>query len=230
MPRDPSALVETASPSGRVRKSAEARRAEIVEEAARIALTGGLERITLRAVAEPLGVRPGLIGHYFPAVDDLVVDAFVFAVTRERDWLFGSADIGAPPLMRMAGFVQRAESPEAFELCRLWLNARHLARFMPRLAAVIDEQETLDRHRMVELIESGVVTGAFTAVDAVAASTRIYLAVDAVGAYSNNAHPFDHPASRHFVADVAGWSLGIDPSSLSADAATLPRVASRTSG
>ncbi|WP_336658651.1 TetR family transcriptional regulator [Leucobacter sp. USHLN153] len=219
-----------------MRKSAEERRAEILSEAARIALGEGLERVTLRAVAEPLGVRPSLIGHYFPAVEDLVVDAFVLAVTGERDWLFGveagagastgvGAGVGAglrardgaeagadqaPPFEQMAGFVRRAESPEALELCRLWLNARHLARFMPRLAHAIDEQETLDRERMVALIERGVAAGSFVTDDPVGASTRIYMAVDAIGVYANNAQPFEHEASRHFVADVAAWSLGVD--------------------
>ncbi|MGW9021531.1 TetR family transcriptional regulator [Leucobacter chromiiresistens] len=200
--------------SNRVRKPAEARRAEIVAEAAAIALRDGLEGVTLRAVAEPLGVRPGLISHYFSAVEGLVVEAFVLAVTAERDWLFGDDDA---PLAQMAGFVRRAESPEAVELCRLWLNARHLARAMPSLATAIDEQETLDRVRMVALIEAGVANGDFAADDPVGASTRIYMAVDALGVYANNAAPFEHPALRHFVSDVAEWSLGLPPRTLQAE-------------
>ena len=206
-------------PAPRVRKPADERRSEILAEASRIALESGLERITLRAVAEPLGVRPGLIGHYFPAVDDLVIGAFVRAVTAERDWLFGATDEAAVvPFAQLAGFVQRAESVEALELCRLWVNARHLARFTPGLARAIDEQEALDRDRMVGLIEAGLARGDFATGDAVGACTRIYMAVDAVAMYANNAAPFDHPSSRHFVSDVAGWSLGVDPRALRAAA------------
>ncbi|MEJ6489434.1 TetR family transcriptional regulator [Leucobacter sp. USCH14] len=197
--------------SSRVRKPAEQRRAEIVAEAAAIALRDGLEGVTLRAVADPLGVRPGLISHYFSAVETLVIEAFVLAVTAERDWLFGDED---EPLVQMSGFVRRAESPEAVELCRLWLNARHLARAIPNLAVAIDEQEALDRVRMVALIEAGIASGAFDTADPVGASTRIYMAVDAIGVYANNAAPFEHPALRHFVSDIAAWSLGIDPRAL----------------
>lgn len=202
-----------ASPS-RTRKPADVRRAEILAAAAAIARRDGLEGVTLRAVAEPLGVRPGLISHYFSAAEALVIEAFVLAVTAERDWLFGEDDA---PLAQMTGFVRRAESAEAVELCRLWLNARHLARAIPSLAVAIDEQEALDRSRMVALIEAGIDCGDFATEDPVGACTRIYMAVDAIGVYANNAEPFEHPAFRHFVADVAEWSLGLSSRTLRAE-------------
>ncbi|MEV8337273.1 TetR family transcriptional regulator [Leucobacter sp. NPDC077196] len=202
-----------ASPS-RTRKPADVRRAEILAAAAAIARRDGLEGVTLRAVAEPLGVRPGLISHYFSAAEALVIEAFVLAVTAERDWLFGEDDA---PLAQMTGFVRRAESAEAVELCRLWLNARHLARAIPSLAVAIDEQEALDRSRMVALIVAGIDCGDFVAEDPVGACTRIYMAVDAIGVYANNAEPFEHPAFRHFVADVAEWSLGLASRTLRAE-------------
>ena len=71
----------------RIRKSPEARRAEIVATAARIALTEGLECVTLRRVAEELTVRPGLISHYFPSAEDLVAEAFSVAALGELDTL-----------------------------------------------------------------------------------------------------------------------------------------------
>lgn len=71
----------------RIRKPPAERRAEIVRTAAAIALAEGLERITLRRIADELGVRPGLIGHYFPAADDLVSEAFTHAATDERESL-----------------------------------------------------------------------------------------------------------------------------------------------
>ncbi|WP_449341177.1 TetR family transcriptional regulator, partial [Streptomyces canarius] len=69
----------------RVRKDPAARRAEIVAAAAAVALTEGLECVTLRRIAEELDVRPGLISHYFPSVEDLVAEAFADAATAEID-------------------------------------------------------------------------------------------------------------------------------------------------
>lgn len=191
----------------RVRKAPDERRAEILEEAARIALDAGLERVTLREVAGGLDVRPGLIGHYFPAVEELVDEAFTLAASRERDRLFVAE--GAPR-HRLAEFVQRVESVEARALGRLWLNARHLARFQPRLAAAIAQQERLDEERLTALIDAGVAAGEFRTSDPAAACIRIWMAVDGLGAYANSPEVFASPAYDGFVADVCRWTLGLD--------------------
>ncbi|MBK0419374.1 TetR/AcrR family transcriptional regulator [Leucobacter sp. CSA1] len=194
----------------RVRKQPEERRAEILAEAARIALEEGLERITLRAVADGLGVRPGLISHYFPAAEDLVVAAFLVAVSGERERLqTGEGE----PLERLAAFVRRIES-ESVDLARLWLNARHLARFTPALADAIEEQEALDRERLISLIDEGCDAGVFEVEDPLAACVRIFMAVDGFGAYANNAAPFEPDAYAHFVTDVSEWALGLSAGAL----------------
>ncbi|MFT4231914.1 MAG: TetR/AcrR family transcriptional regulator [Leucobacter sp.] len=196
--------------AARVRKQPEERRAEILAEASRIALEEGLERITLRAVAERLGVRPGLISHYFPAAEDLVIAAFLGAVSGERERL--QADQGAP-LERLASFVHRAQV-DSVDLSRLWLNARHLARFTPALAAAIEEQEGLDRERMIALIEEGCAAGAFAPADPFAACVRIFMAIDGFGCYANSPEPFEVDAYTNFVADVSEWALGIEQGAL----------------
>ncbi|WP_336991228.1 TetR/AcrR family transcriptional regulator [Leucobacter sp. VD1] len=196
--------------SSRVRKQPEERRAEILTEAARIALEEGLERITLRAVADRLGVRPGLISHYFPAAEDLVAAAFVLAITGEREHLFS---VSGDPLERLVVFVQRMQFEEE-GFSRLWLNARHLARFTPALADAIEEQEGLDRGRLAEVIEAGCADGVFTVEDPFEACVRIFMAVDGFGSYANDPAPFEHAAYVHFVADVCEWALGLTPGTL----------------
>src|SRR4051794_21027519 len=94
--------MESSASEARSRKRPEERREEILSAAAAIALDEGLERITLRAVAGRLGVRPGLISHYFPAAEGLVEEAFVRAATVERERFF--PDEGSP-VQRLAHFV-----------------------------------------------------------------------------------------------------------------------------
>jgi AcrR family transcriptional regulator len=202
-------MVSSASP--RIRKLAQDRRAEILAEAAGIALNDGLERITLRAVADRLGVRPGLITHYFPAAENLVVEAFVQAISEEREELFPD---GGTAVERLAHIIARIESGRAFALSRLWLNARHACRFSPMLAEALDSQEHLDRTRLVALIEDGVQSGDFNVADPFAACIRIFVAIDGVGAYVNNPNPFDYEAFARFVTDVAEWSVGMPSGAL----------------
>jgi AcrR family transcriptional regulator len=197
----------------RTRKRPEERREEILSHAAAIALEEGLERITLRAVADRLGVRAGLITHYFPAAEDLVIDAFARAAVLEREQFFPS---DGAPLQRLGHFVAHIESGASAPLARLWLNARHLSRFSPALNAALEEQDALDRVRLTAIIEDGIASGDFPDADAESACIRIFIAVDGGGSYVNSTADWAHPAHRQVVADVAEWALGLEPRTLRA--------------
>lgn len=207
----------SSAPVVRSRKRPSERRAEIVREAAAVALADGLERITLRAVADRLGVRPGLITHYFPVAEDLVIAAFVQAVADEREAMVPEH---GEPLERLARMVERVEGADGRDIARLWLNARHLCRFTPALSAALVEQEALDRARLLELIEAGVATGEFTG-DPFDACIRIFIAIDGYGAYVNDVGAFEHDAYTRFVTDATEWALGLDPGQLRAAVAEL---------
>ena len=205
----------------RVRKRPEERREEILATAADIALTEGLERITLRAVADRLGVRPGLITHYFPAAEDLVVAAFARAASGEREQLFPEAGTATDRLARLvAGF----ENHDSWDLARLWLNARHLSRFIPALDAAVVEEEALNQAGLVDIIRRGVASGEFADVDPVGACTRIFMAVDGQSSYVNNTRELAGDAYEHFVSDVAEWTLGLEPGALRARSREAPVI------
>ncbi|WP_318152948.1 TetR family transcriptional regulator [Microbacterium helvum] len=190
----------------RIRKRPEERREEILSAAAAIALAEGLERVTLRAVADRLGVRPGLITHYFPAAEDLVAAAFARAAAGERAQLF---PVEGDPLSRLRRFVEVIGGDESRDLSRLWLNARHLSRFSPVLDAAVIEQEERNDAGIGALIEDGVAAGVFTVDDAIRAGVRILMAVDGQSAYVNNTRDDGGAAYRDFVAETAEWTLGL---------------------
>lgn len=197
----------------RVRKHPDERRAEILAAAADIALAEGLERITLRAVAERIGVRPGLITHYYPSAEDLVIAAFVRAAEGERVAVYrpdGSA------LARLAALVRDMEAPSADALSKLWLNARHLSRFTPALAEAVHEQEKLNVASLLAIIDDGIADGTFRCDDPLAACVRILVAIDGHGAYVNDIGGFTHSAYERFVTDTAEWALGLAPGVLAA--------------
>ena len=179
----------------RVRKSPEARRAEIVATAAAIALAEGLECITLRRVAEELAVRPGLINHYFAVAEELVAEAFGAAASAELEELIPA---GRPPdraLADLARFLALTAGERWDAMSRLWLNARHLSRYRPALRDRVRYQEARWRDRL-----SGVIAaGTFRVADPMLAATEILVVLDGLGAHANTDRGGRPPA----VADLA---------------------------
>lgn len=199
--------VTSSTSSPRTRKPPEERREDILACAATIAIEEGLERITLRAVAARLDVRPGLITHYYPVAEDLVVAAFARAAVLEREEFFTT---GGTPLERLARFLRHIEQGRSLPLARLWLNARHLSRFSRALDAELQVQDDLDRERLTAMIEDGIAFGDFPGADAESACIRILIALDGGGSYVNSSVAIEHPAHTRVVADVAEWALGLE--------------------
>lgn len=77
------------APAVRARKSAAERAAEIAAAARAIALDEGLHALTLRAVADRVGVTAPLVAHYRPSMDALVAETFRAIVADEL------AEVGA---------------------------------------------------------------------------------------------------------------------------------------
>lgn len=143
-------------PRKRIRKTPAARRAEIVDAAAAVALAEGLECVTLRRIGEWLGVRPGLISHYFPSADDLVAEAFGSASSAELDSLLPVERAQGTPTLHLGWFFARATGTSYDDISRLWINARHLSRYRPVLRDRVAEQEAAWRERLTDLIRQGV--------------------------------------------------------------------------
>ncbi|MFF3055706.1 TetR/AcrR family transcriptional regulator [Streptomyces sp. NPDC057909] len=169
----------------RIRKSPAARRAEIVDAAATIALTEGLECITLRRIGEQLDVRPGLISHYFPSAEDLVAEAFGSAASTELDTLLPAGRADGTPTQHLARFFAHATGEAYDDISRLWINARHLSRYRPVLRDRVGEQEAAWRGRRESLIREGVEQEEFHTDDPYMTTIQILVVIDGLGAHAN---------------------------------------------
>ncbi|MEV7794432.1 TetR family transcriptional regulator C-terminal domain-containing protein [Streptomyces sp. NPDC087512] len=197
-------------PNKRIRKTPAARRAEIVAAAAGVALTEGLECITLRRIAEELDVRPGLISHYFPAVEDLVAEAYGDAVGAELDELLPADRGGATPTQHLARFFTRTGGAAFDDISRLWLNARHLSRYRPTLRERVAVQEAAWRDRLEALVRDGVELGEFRTEDPMAAAIQILVVLDGLGMLVNSADTDDDPpVVRRMPVTTAERELGL---------------------
>ncbi|MFJ6700612.1 TetR/AcrR family transcriptional regulator [Streptomyces sp. NPDC091272] len=201
-------------PNKRIRRSPAARRAEIVAAASAVALTEGLECITLRRIADELGVRPGLISHYFPAVEDLVAEAYGDAAGSELDCLLPADRADATPTQHLARFFTRASGPAYDDVSRLWLNARHLSRYRPVLRDRVAAQEESWRGRLEGLIREGVERGEFRTESPSATAVHILVVIDGLGAHANTGAP-DRPSGiTHLAVTTAERELGLPTGSL----------------
>jgi len=195
----------------RVRKAPAERRQEIVATAAQVGLTEGLECVTLRRVADELGVQPGLVGHYFPAADHLVAEAFTHATMAELDGLLpdgdgdGGSGGGSDGVATFRRFFGLIASREFDNVSRLWLNARHLSRYRPVLHEHVVAQELLWCRRLEQVIAAG----GFACPDPWAAAVRILVAIDGTSAYVNTSVEHRRAPMADMVRTVAESELGL---------------------
>jgi len=204
-------------PSKRVRKAPAERRHEIVAVASQVGLDEGLECITLRRVADALGVQPGLVGHYFPAADALVAEAFTAATMAELDTLLPERpdcpDDDTPRAV-LRRFFTLTSSAEFDNVSRLWLNARHLSRYRPGLRDQVVAQELLWRGRIEQTITAGTESGDFSCADPRAAALRILVAIDGTSAYINTSADQRGAPIAHLARTVAEAELGLGAGAL----------------
>ncbi|MFI8997306.1 TetR/AcrR family transcriptional regulator [Streptomyces sp. NPDC053542] len=198
----------------RIRKSPADRRAEIVEAAASVALTEGLECITLRRIGEQLGVRPGLISHYFPAVEDLVAEAFGSAASAELDRLIPAERPDGTPTEHLARFFAQATGEAYDDMSRLWINARHLRRYWPVLRDRVGVQEDAWVGRLSGLLRAGVERGEFRTADPEVVAMQILVAIDGLGAYTNAVIDNCPPAVKLMPLTTAERELGLPSGAL----------------
>ena len=140
---------------------AETRRQDVVEAVLRIIAVDGLERASLREVADEAGLAVGSVRHYFAGSDELLTYSFstvVERIVRRLNASLSSVATAAPgsPAQRSAvltllGGLLPLDERSAVETCA-WMAFKNAARIRPFLAAVADQS-----HREVAAVAGQVV-------------------------------------------------------------------------
>ena len=191
------------------RKPPEERRSEILTTASALASAEGLESLTLRRVADELGVYPGLVSHYFQTVDELVVAAFRHAVTTESEECYAAVADEPTPLHRMRKLLPSLIGHERDGVSLLWLDAWSAFRHRPGIAGEVNRQMAIDKERLGELIGKGVAAGQFATADPLAAAARIYAVVDGLAVLAAVGPEVDFTAVYDLVFTNAERELGV---------------------
>ena len=193
----------------RRRKPPDERRAEILTTASALASAEGLESLTLRRVADELGVYPGLVSHYFQTVDELVIAAFRHAVTTESAACYAAVADEPTPLHRLAKLLVSLIGHERDGVSLLWLDAWSAFRHRAGLAVEVNRQMEADKQRLGELIADGVTAGQFDITDPTASAARIYAVIDGLAVLAAVGPDVDYAAVHELVFTNAERELGV---------------------
>ncbi|MFJ5954864.1 TetR/AcrR family transcriptional regulator [Paenarthrobacter sp. NPDC092416] len=123
---------------------AEARRQDVVDAVFRIIASDGLERASLREVADEAGLAVGSVRHYFASSDELLVFSFATVINRivgrlEASLVNVEKEVSGTPeqlsaVLNLLGQVLPLDEELAVDAC-VWMAFRHAARIKPVLAA-----------------------------------------------------------------------------------------------
>jgi AcrR family transcriptional regulator len=140
---------------------ADARRQDVVQAVLRIIAVDGLERASLREVADEAGLAVGSVRHYFEGSEELLAFSFgvvVDRVVRRLEGLLPDVQVAAQSsleqrqaVLTLLGGMLPLDEETAVEACAL-LAFKNAARIRPFLAAEADRS-----HREVAAIVGGVV-------------------------------------------------------------------------
>jgi AcrR family transcriptional regulator len=180
-----------------------------VQAASVLALAEGLESLTLRRVADALGVVPGLVNHYFRSVEDLVAEAFAGAAFGETSAVFSAVEQERSSLQRMRALVRLLVTPDRDDISLLWLDAWQASRQRPALHAEVSRQMLVWQQRVADLISTGVADGVFRCDDPPAAATRIMAVVDGLSVHAAMRSPADYGVVRQMVIDCTERELDL---------------------
>ncbi|HXO08558.1 MAG TPA: TetR family transcriptional regulator [Solirubrobacteraceae bacterium] len=196
------------------RKPPEARRTEIMQTAASIALTDGLDKVTARRVADALGVFPGLINHYFRSADELVAAAFAHAAARETDEVLSYAETAATPVEQIARLLRDWLDSRHDSVSLLWLDAWQASRRRPALLNAVTEQMKAQLTRLETLIRAGNDSDDLHVADAAAAALQIMALIDATSVQAAIRTKIDYTPVSDMAIDTAENILGIPQGAL----------------
>jgi len=165
---------------------AEARRQDVVEAVLRIIAVDGLERASLREVADEAGLAVGSVRHYFAGSDELLAYSFGTVVNRIVGRLkahlpaVAAAAPGSPgqraAVLTLLGGLLPLDEDRALETCA-WMAFKNAARTRPFLAPEADRS-----HRQVAAVAGQVVSallpGAESEDDLVLEAERLLATLD----------------------------------------------------
>jgi AcrR family transcriptional regulator len=165
------------------RYAPEVRRGMILKEAKACLLDKGLDNITVRDIAAWCGVSPGTITYHFASVDDILVEVLTEASADYLAFNLSRAGTSASEPDELLALLLGGlpVDAKARQMWRLWVACWSRAPYDPRLAAVHAVRHEHERQAIRDILERGVRTGAFRAVEIDTVARELLGLLDGLG-------------------------------------------------
>lgn len=192
----------------RARRTVEVRREEILATTVGLLDRIGLASTRVADVAAELGVSPSLVFYHFGTKDDLVAEAFGYAVEKDLARLERAAQVDDP--VEGLRRVLRLYGPTGKALgWRLWIDAWAVAQREAHVRTVL---RSLDRRwtaLLRQVVDDGVGAGAFTCPDPEASAARLRALLDGLSVAAVVHRSVTRPQLRTWVAEQVALELGV---------------------
>jgi len=164
--------------------SPEQRDRSILDGAIGLARESGLESLTVRAVAQRVGVTPALIAHYRPVMDAFLADVFGEIVGAERVEVMADFDPDRGVRDNLLHMVETLLDGDRDDVTLVWVQAWALGARNETLAARVRTEMDLWQSAIEEHLAAAVATGEIGASRTDTAAWLLLAMVDGMNAHS----------------------------------------------
>jgi AcrR family transcriptional regulator len=201
-------------PQARTRRRVDVRREEIL-----LAAIGEVERVGLAAVrvsdvAQALGISTGLVFYHFGTKDELVAEAFTYAVERDLASMERAAARRGSVLERLRAVLRSYGPTGSATGWRLWIDGWSHAQHEPVLAEHFRRLDDRSRDILRALVEEGLADGSLSCPDPDASVTRLLALLDGLSVAAEVHRSVSRKQLRAWVDGAVQAELGgraIDP-------------------
>jgi AcrR family transcriptional regulator len=194
----------------RTRRRVEVRRHEIL-----LAALGEVERVGLAAVrvsdvAATLGISTGLVFYHFGTKDELVAEAFTYAVERDLARM-AKAATGRGSVQDRVRAVLRIYGPTGSATgWRLWIDGWSHAQHEPVIGTHFRRLEAQSRQTVRALVDEGIADGTVSCADPDASVSRLLALLDGLSVAAEVIGSVSRAQLRRWVDQAISTELGID--------------------
>ncbi|MBF4766829.1 TetR family transcriptional regulator [Nocardioides agariphilus] len=194
--------------SGRTRRKVEVRREEILLTAIAQVEEVGLAAVRVSDVASALGISTGLVFYHFGTKDELVAEAFTYAVERDLAAMERAAARRGPVLDRIRAVLRSYGPTGSAAGWRLWVDGWALAQHEPVIAERYRVLDDRSRRILRDLVDEGVADSSLTCVDPGASVSRLLALLDGLSVAAEVHRSVSRAQLRRWVNGAIATELG----------------------